>query len=214
MDKTTYNAAAVKFNLWFYETKKVCKLRQDGMTIRQIRQKNNEYDIFDAPSEEYSRTIMSVITKRLDAGGGSFVSLFLKSDERGQKQLCLITCLHTDRLFYDFTSTLIGSNLRCGLYEFDDKDISQFWERERVKVEKVAQLNNKTIDVLTRTYKRYLSNAGITDNNRGPRVIYPPIISKDIVKWISRKRIKKVLTALLGDIDGKSIEALCSCFSK
>ena len=120
MDKKAYNAAAVKFNLWMPETKKVCKLRQDGMTIRQIRQKNNEYDIFDAPSEEYSKTIMSVIAKRLDAGGGSFVPLFLRSDERGQKLLCLITCLLTDPLFYDFTSELIGAKLSCGLFEFDD----------------------------------------------------------------------------------------------
>lgn len=204
MNQKTYNAAAVKFNLWMTEMKKVCKLRQDGMTIRQIRQKNNEYDIFDAPSEEYSRTIMSVIAKRLDAGGGSFVPLFLRSYERGQKQLCLITCLLTDPLFYDFTSELIGAKLRCGLYEFDDKDVSQFWERERAKVEKIAQLNNNTIDVLTRAYKRYLSNAGITDNNRGVRAIYPLVISRDIANWISRKRIKEVLYALTGKEDGKS----------
>lgn len=204
MNQKTYNAAAVKFNLWMPETKKVCKLRQDGMTIRQIRQKNNEYDIFDAPSEEYSRTIMSVIAKRLDAGGGSFVPLFLRSDERGQKQLCLITCMLTDPLFYDFTSELIGAKLRCGLDEFDDNDIAQFWKIERTKVEKVAQLNNNTIDVLTRAYKRYLSNAGITDNNRGVRAIYPLVISRDIANWISRKRIKEVLYALTGKEDGKS----------
>lgn len=204
MNQKTYNAAAVKFNLWMPETKKVCKLRQDGMTIRQIRQKNNEYDIFDAPSEEYSRTIMSVIAKRLDAGGGSFVPLFLRSDERGQKQLCLITCMLTDPLFYDFTSELIGAKLRCGLYEFDDNDIAQFWKIERTKVEKVAQLNNNTIDVLARAYKRYLYNAGITDNNRGVRVIYPLVISRDIANWISRKRIKEVLYALTGKEDGKS----------
>lgn len=204
MNQKTYNAAAVKFNLWMPETNKVCKLRQDGMTIRQIRQKNNEYDIFDAPSEEYSRTIMSVIAKRLDAGGGSFVPLFLRSDERGQKQLCLITCMLTDPLFYDFTTELIGAKLRCGLYEFDDKDVSQFWKIERTKVEKVAQLNNNTIDVLTRAYKRYLSNAGITDNNRGVRAIYPLVISRDIANWISRKRIKEVLYALTGKEDGKS----------
>lgn len=204
MNPKIYNAAAVKFNLWMPETKKVCKLRQDGMTIRQIRQKNNEYDIFDAPSEEYSRTIMSVIAKRLDAGGGSFVPLFLRSDERGQKQLCLITCMLTDPLFYDFTSELIGAKLRCGLDEFDDNDIAQFWKIERTKVEKVAQLNNNTIDVLTRAYKRYLSNAGITDNNRGVRAIYPLVISRDIANWISRKRIKEVLYALTGSKDGKS----------
>lgn len=204
MNQKTYNAAAVKFNLWMPEMKKVCKLRQDGMTIRQIRQKNNEYDIFDAPSEEYSRTIMSVIAKRLDAGGGSFVPLFLRSDERGQKQLCLITCMLTDPLFYDFTTELIGAKLRCGLYEFDDKDVSQFWKIERTKVEKVAQLNNNTIDVLTRAYKRYLSNAGITDNNRGVRAIYPLVISRDIANWISRKRIKEVLYALTGKEAGKS----------
>lgn len=204
MNQKTYNAAAVKFNLWMPETNKVCKLRQDGMTIRQIRQKNNEYDIFDAPSEEYSRTIMSVIAKRLDAGGGSFVPLFLRSDERGQKQLCLITCMLTDPLFYDFTTELIGAKLRCGLYEFDDKDVSQFWKIERTKVEKVAQLNNNTIDVLTRAYKRYLSNAGITDNNRGVRAIYPLVISRDIANWIARKRIKEVLYALTGKEDGKS----------
>ena len=204
MNQKTYNAAAVKFNLWMPEMKIVCKLRQDGMTIRQIRQKNNEYDIFNAPSEEYSRTIMSVIAKRLDAGGGSFVPLFLRSDERGQKQLCLITCLLTDPLFYDFTTDLIGAKLSCGLYEFDDKDVSQFWKIERTKVEKVAQLNNNTIDVLTRAYKRYLSNAGITDNNRGVRAIYPLVISRDIANWISRKRIKEVLYALTGKEDGKS----------
>lgn len=203
MDKKMYNAAAVKFNLWFYETKEVCKLRQDGLTLKKIKNKNKVENIFDAPSKEYSRTIMSVIAKRLDAGGGSFVTLFLRSDELGQKQLCLITCMLTDNLFFDFVSELIGAKLSCGLQGVSANDISLFWERERAKVDKIAQLNTSTIKVLTRTYRRYLSDAGVIDNNRKLSEIYPPIISKDIVKWISHKRIKKVLYALTGDIDGK-----------
>lgn len=204
MNQKTYNAAAVKFNLWMSEIKIVCKLRQDGMTIRQIRQKNNEYDIFNAPSEEYSRTIMSVITKRLNAGGGSFVPLFWKSDEYGQKLLCLITCMLIDPLFYDFACAIIGDKLSSGARNFDNDDIERFWSCEQAKSQKVAEFRTSTLKNLTRTYKRYLANVGITDDNRGIRRIYPPVISNDIARWIKHKRITYVLYALTGSKDDKS----------
>ena len=204
MNEVKYSAGADKFSFWFVEMTKVCELRRDGMTIRTIKQKNKETDIFAVRTPEYSNTIMSVIAKRLNAGGGSFVPLFLRSDERGQKQLCLITCLLTDPLFYDFACAIIGDKLSSGARNYDNDDIERFWSCEQAKSQKVAKFKTPTLKNLTRTYKRYLANAGITDDNRGIRRIYPPVISNDIARWIQHKRITYVLYALTGSKDGKS----------
>lgn len=204
MNEVNYSAGADKFSFWFFEMIKICKLRRYDMTIRMIKQKNKETDIFAVRTPEYSDTIMSVIAKRLAAEGRSFVALFWKFDEYGQKLLCLITCMLTDSLFYDFACAIIGDKLSSGARNFDNDDIERFWSCQQAKSQKVAKFKTPTLKNLTRTYKQCLANAGITDDNRGIRRIYHPVISNDIARWIQHKRITYVLYALTGSKYGKS----------
>lgn len=138
MNEVKYSAGADKFSFWFFEMTKICKLRCDGMIIRMIKQKNKETDIFAVRTPEYSNTIMSVIAKRLAAGEGAFVALFWKSDEYGQKLLCLITCMLTDPLLYDFACAIIEDKLSSGVRNFGNDDIECFWSCQQAKSQKVA----------------------------------------------------------------------------
>lgn len=199
MKRKPYSAGAVKFSFWFIEFKKVCTMLAAGMTMENIKKQNDAENIFAASSAERSKMIMSVIAKRLAEFDENFVQMFMASDVVGQKQLCLVTCMCTDTLFFDFTYEIIRSKLILGISEYDESDIRKFWADKQVQSEKIASLTEATRVRLAKTYKLYLYNAGLTDGNKGVRKIFKPIIAPDIEKWLRENGLQPVVAALTGE---------------
>lgn len=194
-----YSAAAVKFMFWLPEMQMVCDLLASGMTMREVQAKNDAENIFSAPSKERAKTVMSVISKRLDICGKPFIKMFRESDVEGQKQLCMIACMCTDALFFDFVYKLVHEKLVAGLNEFGADDIRRFWKEECSNSEKVATFTDATKRNLTKVYKRYLYEAGITDANKWKRKIVQPVIAPYLKTWLRRKQWKDVLEVLTGE---------------
>lgn len=199
MERKPYSAGAVKFSFWFIELKKVCTLLATGMTIEQIKAQNDAENIFSASSPERAKVIMSTLTKRLAAFDDEFLQLFMHSDVVGQKQLCLIACMCSDALFFDFVYDIIRSKLLLGIAEYGESDIRRFWAEKQVQSEKIASFTEATQNRLARTYKQYLLNAGVTDAGKGTRKIFKPIISDEIENWLRKNALQPVLAALTGE---------------
>ena len=199
MQRKPYSAGAVKFAFWFLELKKVCALLADGMTIEEIKKHNDAENIFAASSEARKKLIMSVIAKRLAEFDTSFVQLFMTSDVVGQKQLCLIACMCSDGLFFDFVYEVIRSKFILGINEYGESDMRKFWLEKQEQSEKVASFTEATKNRLARTYKQYLFNAGISDAGKGTRKIFKPIISSEIEIWLRKNNLQPILAALSGE---------------
>lgn len=199
MQRKPYSAGAVKFSFWFLELKKVCALLSSGMLIEEIKKQNDKDNLFAASSEARKKMIMSVLTKRLAEFDLSFVQLFMASDVVGQKQLCLIACMCSDSLFFDFVYEVIRSKFVLGMNEYDESDIRKFWIEKQVQSEKIASLTEAIKNRLARTYKQYLLNAGISDAGKGTRKIFKPIISTEIENWLKKNNLQSILAALTGD---------------
>ena len=50
MNRREYSAGAVKFSFWFMEFKTVVKLLSEGMTLDEIKEKNQNENLFGAPT--------------------------------------------------------------------------------------------------------------------------------------------------------------------
>ena len=191
MQRNPYSAGAVKFSFWFQEFRKAVFMLADGASLAEIKKLNQETNIFAASSPERA--------KRIEALDPSFIPLFVRSDVVGQKLLCLIACMCTDTLFFDFVNDVIRVKLALGLNEYCDSDARKFWDDKQIQSDKVANLTEATRKRLLSTYKQYLYNAGITEGNAGSRKIIVPIISADIVAWLREHDLQPALAALTGE---------------
>lgn len=198
MERKPYSAGAVKFAFWFLEFKKVVTLLASGMNIQEIKALNTAENIFAASSADRAKIIMSTVERRIKALDDSFIKLFMASDVVGQKQLCLTACMCSDTLFFDYVYEIIRTKIRLGVNEYNESDIRRFWSEKQVQSEKVASFTDATINRLSRTYKQYLSAAGITDNSAGTKKIAKPIIALEIEKWLCTHDLEPIISALTG----------------
>ena len=77
MNRREYSAGAVKFSFWFMEFKTVVKLLSNGMTLDEIKKKNQKENIFGAPTTLRAGQIFSTVSARIKALDVSFYSVFI-----------------------------------------------------------------------------------------------------------------------------------------
>ena len=85
MTRREYSAGAVKFSFWFMEFKVVVKLLAEGMTLDDIKEKNQKENIFGAPTTIRAGQIFSTVSARIKTLDVSFYSIFMESDLATQK---------------------------------------------------------------------------------------------------------------------------------
>lgn len=158
MNRREYSAGAVKFSFWFMEFKAVVKLLSEGMTLDEIKEKNQKENIFGAPTTLRAGQIFSTVSARIKALDASFYSIFMDSDLATQKLLALAGAMAHDTLFFDFVYEVVREKLIIGSNEFSDSDINIFFKNKQLQDEKVAKWTDATLNRLGRTYKTMLLN--------------------------------------------------------
>lgn len=199
MERKPYSAGAVKFSFWFQEFRKTVFMLADGISIEEIKKINQETNLFAASSPDRAKMIMNNVAKRIESLDASFIPVFINSDIVGQKLLCLVACMCTDTLFFDFTYSIIRGKLLLGLREYSDADVRAFWTQMQMQSDKVAGFTDATLNRLGKTYKLYLSSAGVTDNAVGTKQITQPIIVREIDAWLREHDLQPVIASLTGE---------------
>lgn len=64
--------------------------------------------------------------------------------------------------------------------------------------EKMAGWSETTLGKLSRNYKTYLYEAGVTDKGKDARKIYKPILEPDMERWLIDNDMKQIVRALSG----------------
>lgn len=183
MNRREYSAGAVKFSFWFMEFKAVVKLLSEGMTLGEIKGKNQKENIFGAPTMLRADQIFSTVSARIKALDASFYSIFMDSDLATQKLFALAGAMAHDTLFFDFVYEVVREKLIIGSNEFSDSDINIFFKNKQLQDEKVAKWTDATLNRLGRTYKTMLFEAGMTDKGT-PRTILKPILDPVMEHWL------------------------------
>ena len=195
MNRREYSAGAVKFSFWFMEFKAVVKLLSEGMTLDEIKGKNQRENIFGAPTTLRASQIFSTVSARIKALDASFYSIFMDSDLATQKLFALAGAMAHDTLFFDFVYEVVREKLIIGSNEFSDSDINIFFTNEQD--EKVAKWTDATLNRLGRTYKTMLFEAGMTDKGT-PRTILKPILDPVMEHWLLDHGMEPIAKALTG----------------
>lgn len=197
MTRREYSAGAVKFSFWFMEFKVVVKLLAEGMTLDEIKEKNQKENIFGAPTTIRAGQIFSTVSARIKTLDVSFYSIFMESDLATQKLFALAGAMAHDTLFFDFVYEVVREKLIIGSNEFSDSDINIFFKNKQLQDEKVAKWTDATLNRLGKTYKTLLFEAGMTDKGT-PRIILKPILDPVMEHWLLDNDMELIAKALTG----------------
>lgn len=197
MNRREYSAGAVKFSFWFMEFKAVVKLLSEGITLDEVKEKNQKENIFGAPTTLRAGQIFSTISARIRALDASFYSIFMDSDLATQKLFVLAGAMAYDTLFFDFVYEVVREKLIIGSNEFSDSDINIFFKNKQLQDKKVAKWTDATLSRLGRAYKTMLFEAGMTDKGI-PRTILKPILDPVMEHWLFDNGMGPIAKALTG----------------
>jgi hypothetical protein len=198
MERKEYSAGAVKLSFWFMEFRKVVGLLSEGKTIDEVKNLNQEENLFGAPTTERANQIYNTVAARIKSLDPSFCSVFQNGDISTQKLFALIAVMANDTLFFDFVYEVIREKMIIGSNEFADSDLRIFFKNKQVQDEKVAGWTDYTLKRLGGCYKTMLFEAGLIDKGKTVRKINKPILEPVMERWLKENGMELMFQALTG----------------
>ena len=180
------------------EFRKVVTLRIEGRSWDEIKQINEDENIFGAPTKLRATQIWNTVSARIKCLDDSFYPVFQSCDVAGQKLFALAAAMVYDTLFGEFVYEVIREKMIIGMNEFADSDIRIFFNNKQAQDEKVAKWTEATLKRLGACYKNLLLEAGITDKARDTRKIYKPILDPAMERWMMDHGMEYYVKALTG----------------
>ena len=198
MQHKEYSAGAVKFSFWFNEFRIVIDLLSSGKTINDIKTLAESENIFTASTPARSKQIFSTVSMRASSLSVPYYDLFNGNTIETQKLITLISIMSTDSLFFDFMHEVYREKLFMGDTALTDMDIRVFFLNKQRESEKVAKWTDETIARLQKSYKAWLSDAGLLDHSVGDRKIIRPFVDYDLEELLKKSNMKPILDVLTG----------------
>ena len=198
MNRKDYSAGAVKHTFWFMEFRKVVFLRLEGKTWEEIKQLNENENIFGAPTKLRATQIFNTVSARVKSLDDSFYPIFDACDLASQKLFALVAAMTYDVLFGDLVYELVREKMIIGSNELADSDLRIFFKDKRQQNDKVAKWTEATIKKLMVTYKSMLFEAGVTNKAKDIREIYKPLPDPAMEGWMKEQRMTYQLKAIMG----------------
>ena len=198
MERKEYSAGATKYSFWFMEFRNEVKLLSEGKTFEEIRELCKTENIFVSVTPARALLTYNAVTARIKALGDSFYPVFMNGDVATQKLFALAAMMVNDTLFFDFVYEVIREKMIIGNNEYTQSDLNIFFKDKQLQCEKMAGWSEMTLCKLSRNYKTYLYEAGVTDKGKAVRKIYKPILEPDMERWLIDNDMKQIVKALSG----------------
>ncbi len=200
MKRNKYSAGAVKFSFWFMEFRKEVQLLASGKTFEDIKELNDNENLFNASTPARSKMIYSTVSARIKSLGDSFYIPFLDSDVSTQKLFALAATLAHDTLFFDFVYEVFREKLIIGSNTLTDADFSIYFKNKQEQYEEVEKFTEATVKRLARSYKTMLFEAGVLDDNNraSERKILKPVLDPVLKHWLDDYGYGQIAKAMEG----------------
>lgn len=198
MNRKDYSSGAVKHTFWFMEFRKVVSLRLEGKTWEEIKQLNENENIFGAPTKLRATQIFNTVSARVKSLDDNFYPIFDACDLASQKLFALVAAMTYDVLFGDLVYELVREKMIIGSNELADSDLRIFFKDKQQQNDIVAKWTEATIRKLMVTYKSMLYEAGVTNKAKDIREIYKPLPDPAMEGWMKEKGMMYQLKAIMG----------------
>ena len=203
MERKEYSAGMVKHSFWFLEFRKMISLLLGGDTMEEIKQMNQDENIFSASTIERAKQIFNTVSTRVRSLDRSLYTFFIDGEIVTQKTIALIAVMNTDRLFFDFTYEVYREKLILGDKQLLDSDIRVFFRNKQIQSGRVAGWQDYTLKRLGICYKTMLAEAGVINRNSASAIITKPVLDISLINCLMENDMGQFINALTGDSDGK-----------
>ena len=199
MRKKEYSAGIVSKGFWFLEFKKFLELLIEGKSESEIKELQDEENIFSAPSKDYGKRIISEINKRIKVLPKEIKELFFESDTGTQKVINLLSIMGTDKLFFEYVYNSYRNELLLGTKEYNPGIVMKFLKEKAEQNEEVAKFSEKTLKRMQGTYGNYLKEAGLLEE-KNKEILYGKVyLDYELEKLLREKNMEIYVKILKGE---------------
>lgn len=199
MRKKEYSAGIVSKGFWFLEFKKFLELLIEGKSESEIKELQDEENIFSAPSKDYGKRIISEINKRIKVLPKEIKELFFESDTGTQKVINLLSIMGTDKLFFEYVYNSYRNELLLGTKEYNPGIVMKFLKEKAEQNEEVAKFSEKTLKRMQGTYGNYLKEAGLLEE-KNKEILYGKVyLDYELEKLLRENNMEIYVKILKGE---------------
>lgn len=195
-----YSASMVSRPFLYLEMKRAASLKLEGLKDDEIRKKAIDENIFLAKSESRIKELISITKKRMKVLDGFLLDKIVNGNIDASKQVVLYSIMKTDLLFFEFMNEVYKEKYILNDLTITEKDLNIFFERKSEQSERVSSWKDYTYYKLKQVYLRVLYEAGFVEKDNNKYKIRPPIIERELIEHISKKKDKSYIEAMLGEI--------------
>ena len=200
MKKKEYSAGIVSKGFWFLEFKKFLELLIEGKSESEIKELQEEKNIFSAPSKDYGKRIISEINKRIKVLPEEIKELFFKSDTGTQKVINLLSIMGTDKLFFEYVYNSYRNELLLGTKKYNPGIVMKFLKEKAEQNEEVAKFSEKTLKRMQGTYGNYLKEAGLLEGEN-KEILYGKVyLDYELEKLLMENNMEVYIKTLKGEV--------------
>lgn len=194
-----YVATNMTVGLMYKELKLTSQMIQQGLTLKEIRQKSYEENIYQARSENFKKTVTSILLTRIKTLDDNLINMLSNANIDLEKQIAIYSVMKSDRLFFEFMREVYAEKIKNKENKIYSKDIEEFMQRKREQDPKVESWKNTTINRLRSSYIGMLYDSNFARKNKDYIEIIVPIIDSKLETYLKEINEKYYLDAMTGE---------------
>ena len=156
-----YSAALTGASFLLYEFKQIVRLKDQGLTDKEIRTKVIKENLFQYEKLSSIQRGLPSLLRRVHTLDDILRKYVLEESLEVVKVINLYAIMKTDRLFFEFMNEVIKEKLETNNYLFEKKDLNTYFTVKVEQHEDIAQWTEKTIQKLKQVYHKILLETGM-----------------------------------------------------
>ena len=176
------------------------KLKEDGYSDKEIREKSKNENIFQSRSEHQRIKTASTVNKRLNMLDEQLINKLINGDSTTIKQIIIYSIMKSDRFFFEFMDEVYKDKIILREFIIKDSHINIFIKRKQEQIPQIAQWTESTLKKLKAQYLTMLQEANFIKRINGAIEIIPPVIDPFLYNHLLEIGDEAYLKAMIGEI--------------
>lgn len=176
------------------------KLKEDGYSDKEIREKSKNENIFQSRSEHQRIKTASTVNKRLNMLDEQLINKLINGDSTTIKQIIIYSIMKSDRFFFEFMDEVYKDKIILREFIIKDSHINIFIKRKQEQIPQIAQWTESTLKKLKAQYLTMLQEANFIKRINGAIEIIPPVIDPSLYNHLLEIGDEAYLKAMIGEI--------------
>lgn len=195
MNQKNYSSTLTGAPFLLFELKQAAKLKEEGFSDSEIRNRIKEQDLFQFNNPIRTRRVMASVIRRLNALDEMLIRYLLTTSLENSKAINLYSIIKTDQLFKEFMTEVLEEKFRTNDLILEKKDINLFFMNKAESHEVIANWSQLNVDKLKSVYFKLLYETGllqIRDKNDLVPLLIDPMLKEHFISIDGEKYLRAI----------------------